>query len=150
MCVRSELNTGYNYYYYRMAKTAVKQLLEIPSSDTDQAAHEDAVVLSCPVCKKSFRNNNYLRLHMKIHTGQFMCHIWLSTSFYAPGLKGPPGASSVWIVRPSVRLSVRLSVCLSVRPSVCPSVIPSRLHSKCNISSLGGHTVTKLGLKVHL
>ena len=30
--------------------------------------------------------------------------------FYAPGLKGPPGASSVWIV------------CPSVRPSVCPSV----------------------------
>ena len=34
--------------------------------------------------------------------------------FYAPGLKGPPGASSVWIVR----LSVRPSVCLSVRNSV--------------------------------
>ena len=34
--------------------------------------------------------------------------------FYAPGLKGPPGASSVWIVCPSVRLSV------------CPSVIPFR------------------------
>ena len=50
-------------------------------------------------------------------------------NFYAPGLKGPPGASSVWIVRPSVRLSVRLFV----RPSVRPSVIPSRLHSKCNI-----------------
>ena len=41
--------------------------------------------------------------------------------FYAPGLKGPPGASSVWIVC--------LSVCLSVRLSV----IPSRLHSKNNI-----------------
>ena len=40
--------------------------------------------------------------------------------FYAPGLKGPPGASSNLIVR------------LSVRPSVCPSVIPSRLHEKCN------------------
>ena len=36
--------------------------------------------------------------------------------FYAPGLKGPPGASSNRIVRPSVCLSV----CLSVRPSVCP------------------------------
>ena len=33
--------------------------------------------------------------------------------FYAPGLKGPPGASSNWIVRPSVRLFV----CLSVVPS---------------------------------
>ena len=30
--------------------------------------------------------------------------------FYAPGLKGPPGASSVWIF------------CLSVRPFVRPSV----------------------------
>ena len=34
--------------------------------------------------------------------------------FYAPGLKGPPRASSNWIVR--------LSVCLSVRPSVRYSV----------------------------
>ena len=40
-----------------------------------------------------------------------------SPIFYSPGLKGPQGASSVWIV------------CLSV----CPSVIPSRLHSECNI-----------------
>ena len=50
--------------------------------------------------------------------------------FYAPGLKGPPGASSNWIdhlfvcpsVCLSVRPSVRLSVCLSVRPSVRNSV----------------------------
>ena len=58
--------------------------------------------------------------------------------FYAPGLKGPPGASSNWIVR--------LSVCLSVCPSVCLSVIPSRLQTKCNILSLGDDKVTKLGL----
>ena len=45
--------------------------------------------------------------------------------FYAPGLKGPPGASSNWIVCPSVRLFVR--------PSVCLSVIPSRLQIKWNI-----------------
>ena len=38
--------------------------------------------------------------------------------FYAPGLKGPPGASSNRIVRPSVCLSVCLSVCPSVRNSV--------------------------------
>ena len=38
--------------------------------------------------------------------------------FYAPGLKGPPGASSNWIVRLSVCLSVCLSICLSVRNSV--------------------------------
>ena len=35
--------------------------------------------------------------------------------FYAPGLKGPSGASSVWIVRPSVRLSVRNSVPLTFK-----------------------------------
>ena len=39
-------------------------------------------------------------------------------SFYAPGLKGPPGASSNRIVCPSVCLSVRPSVRLSVRNSV--------------------------------
>ena len=55
-------------------------------------------------------------------------------SFYAPGLKGQPGASSVWIVR----LSVRLSVCLCI--------ILSRFQTKCNILSVGGHTVNKLGL----
>ena len=40
----------------------------------------------------------------------------LVPNFYAPGLKGPPGASSNRIVRLSLCLSVRLSVC----PSVCP------------------------------
>ena len=54
--------------------------------------------------------------------------------FYAPGLKGPPGASSNRIVR------------LSVRPFVCLSVIPSRLQTKCSIKSLGDDRVTKLGL----
>ena len=50
------------------------------------------------------------------------------TPFYAPGLKGLPGASSNRIVRPSVCPSVRPSVCLSVRLSV----IPSRLQTKSN------------------
>ena len=40
-----------------------------------------------------------------------------AVNFYAPDLKGPPEASSVWIVR--------LSVCLCV--------IPSRLQTKSNI-----------------
>ena len=62
----------------------------------------------------------------------------LAIIFYAPGLKGPPGASSNRIVR----LSVRPFVC----PSVCLSVIPSRLQTKCNIESLGDDIVTKLGL----
>ena len=43
--------------------------------------------------------------------------ILCSESFYAPGLKGPQGASSNRIVR--------LSICLSV--------ILSRLQTKCNI-----------------
>ena len=39
---------------------------------------------------------------------------WETATFYAPGLKNPPGASSVWIVR--------AFVCLSVCPSFCNSV----------------------------
>ena len=42
----------------------------------------------------------------------------VSFNNYAPGLKGPPGAYSIWIVRPSVCLSVCLSVRLAVRNSV--------------------------------
>ena len=49
----------------------------------------------------------------------------LQTTFSAPGLKGPPGASSVWIVCQSV--------CLSICPFIRLSVIPSRLQTKCNI-----------------
>ena len=58
--------------------------------------------------------------------------------FYAPGLKGPPGASSNRIVR--------LSVCPFVCLFVCLSVIPSRLQTKCNNLSLADDKVTKLGL----
>ena len=67
----------------------------------------------------------YFWFHSEV---KFLMRFWRLfgfSHFYAPGLKGPPGASSVWIVRPSVRLSVRLSV--------CPSVIPSHLYTKCNI-----------------
>ena len=42
----------------------------------------------------------------------------LQTTFSAPGLKGPPGASSVWIVCPSVCPSVCLSICPFIRYSV--------------------------------
>ena len=52
--------------------------------------------------------------------------------YYTTGLKGPQGASSNRIARPSV--------CMSV----CPPVIPSHLQSKCE--SLGDDTATKLGL----
>ena len=61
-------------------------------------------------------------------------HDCVEAAIYAPGLKGPPGASSNRIVRPFV--------C----PSVRPSVILSRFQTKCNILSLGDDTVTKLGL----
>ena len=40
-----------------------------------------------------------------------LCVVIFIFTFYAPGLKGPPGASSVWIVRLSVRLSVCVFVC---------------------------------------
>ena len=42
----------------------------------------------------------------------------IKANFYAPGLKGPRGASSNWIVCPSVHPSVCPSVYLSVRNSV--------------------------------
>ena len=45
-------------------------------------------------------------IFISFYTQYNVCHI----HFYAPGLKGPPGASSVWIVR--------LSVCVFVRNSV--------------------------------
>ena len=62
--------------------------------------------------------------------GTYSCHY-----FYAPGLKGQPGASSNRIVRLSVHLSVRLSVRNSVP-----------LTKKCIIYNLVYDTVTKLGL----
>ena len=51
-----------------------------------------------------------------------VCLIFTESYFYAPGLKGPPGASSNRIVCPSVLLSVRPSVHPSVRSSVRNSV----------------------------
>ena len=51
-----------------------------------------------------------------------LIYLVFSAYFYAPGLKGPPGAYSVWIVCPSVCPSVRPSVRLSVRLSVSNSV----------------------------
>ena len=71
--------------------------------------------------------------HVKtqIYIGSFC-----SLNFYAPGLKGPPGASSNWIVR----LSVRVSVCPFVRNSL-------PLTNKVQYLKVwGDDTVTKLGL----
>ena len=64
----------------------------------------------------------YLSLTLSINY-IYVKNIWLPiwtyfetrNHFYAPGLKGPPGASSNWIVRPSV--------CPFVRPSVRNSVL---------------------------
>ena len=56
----------------------------------------------------------YSSLKFKLGSGQKIRVIWGSLNtqyFYAPGLKGPPGACSSRIVRLSVRPFVRLSVC---------------------------------------
>ena len=58
--------------------------------------------------------------------------VYNRTAFYAPGLKDPPWATTNQIVH------------LSCRPFV--HNIPFHLHIKCSILSLGGDTVTKLGL----
>ena len=49
-----------------------------------------------------------------ISTGNHLQKLQFKLSFYATGMKGPPGASSNLIVRLSVCLSVRLSVRNSV------------------------------------
>ena len=71
-------------------------------------------LIKSPSCSKN-------RLHVFLETiSQNFTYNLLTNSiliflyFYAPGLKGPPGASSVWIVCPSVHPSVRLSVRNSV------------------------------------
>ena len=57
-------------------------------------------------------------IHLSTHNRIFCSSTDFLKTFYAPGLKGPPGASSVWIVRLSVRPSVRPFVRPSVRNSV--------------------------------
>ena len=57
------------------------------------------------------------------------CHV----TYCAPSLKGLPGASSSWIIS----------------PSVYPFVHNFVLHTY-KVQSLGGRTITKLGLYVHL
>ena len=73
------------------------------------ATHRDHFVRSPSVCLSVCHTSHvtlskamFGRRHM--HSSE-CCHY-----FYAPGLKGPPGASSVWIVCPSVCPSVRNSV----------------------------------------
>ena len=80
--------------------------------------------------------NGILAIHCNITQADWLMGITLSSvclcvcasvrhTFYAPGLKGPPGASSNRIVCPSVRL-----FCPSVHPSVCLSVNSVQLTNK--------------------
>ena len=73
----------------------------------------NACVLNVMFSSVSFMKENVFRCI----GGDTLCCLWicpknceLQHHFYAPGLKGPPGASTNWIIR----LSVRLSVCLSI------------------------------------
>ena len=60
-------------FFHRDAQVAVKQLLELPSDpvDGDQEPVEFSTRLmyKCPVCMRKFRGSNYLKLHMRNHTG---------------------------------------------------------------------------------
>ncbi|XP_060577562.1 transcription factor E4F1-like isoform X2 [Ruditapes philippinarum] len=53
------------------AKTALKQLMELPQDDVESETHRELSGNSykCPVCNKQFRGSNYLKLHMRNHTG---------------------------------------------------------------------------------
>ena len=51
----------------------MKQLLELPADpidgDADQAELSTRLLYKCPVCMRKFRGSNYLKLHMRNHTG---------------------------------------------------------------------------------
>ena len=56
---------------------AVKQLLELPAGpidgeDPDEAELSTRLLYKCPVCMRKFRGSNYLKLHMRNHTGWFI------------------------------------------------------------------------------
>ncbi|KAK3583635.1 hypothetical protein CHS0354_039462 [Potamilus streckersoni] len=55
------------------AQIAIKQLIEIPTDETAEGEEEthstQGSSAKCPVCMKRFRGSNYLRLHMRTHTG---------------------------------------------------------------------------------
>lgn len=57
----------------RIARIAVNQLLELPSSlemeEPEPSIHRARNIYKCPVCAKTVKSQNYLRLHMKSHTG---------------------------------------------------------------------------------
>lgn len=57
----------------RIARIAVNQLLELPSSlemeEPEPSIHRARNIYKCPVCAKTVKSQNYLRLHRKSHTG---------------------------------------------------------------------------------
>lgn len=57
----------------RIARIAVNQLMELPSSlemeEPEPSIHRARNIYKCPVCAKTVKSQNYLRLHMKSHTG---------------------------------------------------------------------------------
>lgn len=67
------LATGY-MIFNRIARIAVNQLMELPSSlemeEPEPSIHRARNIYKCPVCAKTVKSQNYLRLHMKSHTGK--------------------------------------------------------------------------------
>ncbi|XP_061191303.1 transcription factor E4F1-like [Saccostrea echinata] len=57
----------------RIARIAVNQLLELPSSlevdEPEPSIHRARNIYKCPVCARAVKSQNYLRLHMKSHMG---------------------------------------------------------------------------------
>ena len=76
----------------RLAQRLAEELLTNPPDLLAETAN-------LPSLKGNTQDHKYKYTNIHVH-------------FYAPGLKGPPGASSNWIVH--------LSVCLSLCLSVCP------------------------------
>ena len=63
------------YIFYRDAQIAVKQLLELPTApiegeDSDKPELSARLLYKCLICMRKFRGSNYLKLHMRNHTGR--------------------------------------------------------------------------------
>ena len=69
---------------------------------------------------RAYRMSQHIQYNFQSEFCKFFTYL-ICSFYYAPGPKGPPGASSNRIIR----LSIHLSVCLSV--------ILSHLQTKCNI-----------------
>ncbi|KAL4239609.1 Transcription factor [Mactra antiquata] len=56
----------------KKAQVALKQLMDIPAETSNIETNNDIAsgsLYKCPVCNKQFRRSNYLRFHMRNHTG---------------------------------------------------------------------------------